>query len=194
MHEVSGAPSPSHASLSFHRLSVFISVVFHGLWFFPTINKTDQDRTLRSMKPRATPWHISCSTWVAQRHKKIATAVEKFQPNLGATKDLQEHTAASAVLKFIDLSRTPAQGQKSPRFIAGTALIAGSFLVYLAYPVILLYLPFSGSVKFGATVAVWVLSWAVFSAGILLTGPQGYEWVKGLWTRMTGGNSGKRAG
>ncbi|MDP2602792.1 MAG: hypothetical protein Q8S00_09395 [Deltaproteobacteria bacterium] len=120
--------------------------------------------------------------------------MERFQPNLGATKDLQEHTTPSALLKLIDLSRTPAQGQKSLRFIAGTALIAGSFLVYLAYPVILLYLPFSGSVKLGATVAVWVLSWAVFSAGILLTGPQGYEWLKGLWTRMAGGNSGKRAG
>ena len=120
--------------------------------------------------------------------------METFQPNLGATKDLQEHTAASARLKFIDLSRASAQGQKSLRFIAGTALITGSFLVYLAYPVILLYLPFSGSVKVGATVAVWVLSWAVFSAGILLTGPQGYEWLKRLWTRMSGGNSGRRAG
>ena len=120
--------------------------------------------------------------------------MEKFQPNLGATKDLQEHIAASALLRYINLSRTPAQGQKSLRFIAGTALITGSFLVYLAYPVILLYLPFSGSVKFGATVAVWVLSWAVFSAGILLTGPQGYEWLKGLWTRIAEGNSGKRAG
>ena len=120
--------------------------------------------------------------------------MEKFHPNLGANTGLQEHTAASALLRHINLSRTPAQGQKSPRFIAGTALIAGSFLVYLAYPVILLYLPFSGSVKVGATVAVWVLSWAVFSAGILLTGPQGYEWVKGLWARMTGGESGKRAG
>jgi len=105
--------------------------------------------------------------------------VEKFQPNLGATKDLQEHTTASAFPKFIDLSRTPAQGQKSLRFIAGTALIAGSFLVYLAYPVILLYLPFSGSVKVGATVAVWVLSWAVFSAGILLTGRRATNGSKG---------------
>ena len=120
--------------------------------------------------------------------------MEKFQPNLEANTSQQEHTAASAPLKFIDLSRTPVQGQKSLHFIAGTALIAGSFLVYLAYPVILLYLPFSGKFKVGATVAVWILSWAVFSAGIFLTGPQGYEWVKGLWTRMAGGNSGKRAG
>jgi hypothetical protein len=120
--------------------------------------------------------------------------MEKFQSNPGANTGLQEHTTASALLRFIDLSRAPAHGQKSLRFIAGTALIAGSFLVYLAYPVILLYLPFSGSVKLGATVAVWVLSWTVFSAGILLTGPQGYQWVKGLWTRMAGGDGGKRAG
>ena len=120
--------------------------------------------------------------------------MKQFHPNLEANTSLPEHTAVSALLRFIDLSRTPAQGQKSLRFIAGAALIAGSFLVYLAYPVILLYLPFSGKFKVGATVAVWVLSWAVFSAGILLTGPQGYEWVKGLWTRMTGGESGKRAG
>jgi len=120
--------------------------------------------------------------------------VEKFQPNLEANTALREHTAASALLRFIDLCRAPAHGRKSLRFIAGAALIAGSFLVYLAYPVILLYLPFSGSVKLGATVAVWVLSWAVFSAGIFLTGPQGYEWFKGLWTRMTGGDSGKQAG
>jgi len=117
--------------------------------------------------------------------------VKTFQSNLDANTSIQEHTAASAPLKFIDLSRTPAHGQKSLRFIAGTALIAGSFLVYLAYPVILLYLPFSGSVKVGATVAVWVLSWAVFSAGIFLTGPQGYEWVKGLWTRMTAATAGE---
>jgi hypothetical protein len=120
--------------------------------------------------------------------------VEKFQSNPGANTGLQEHTTACALLRFIDLSRTPAHGQKSLRFIAGTALIAGSFLVYLAYPVILLYLPFSGKFKVGATVAVWILSWAVFSAGIFLTGPQGYEWVKGLWARMTSGESGKRAG
>jgi hypothetical protein len=120
--------------------------------------------------------------------------MEKLQPNLGANTGLQEHTAPSALQKFAAFFRTPAYGQKSVRFIAGATLIAGSFLVYLAYPVILLYLPFSGSVKVAATVAVWVSSWAVFSAGIFLTGPQGYEWVKGFWTRLTGGDSGKQAG
>ena len=119
--------------------------------------------------------------------------MEKFHPNLEANTGLQEATALSACQRFLAFFQSSAHGQKSPRFIAGAALIAGSFLVYLAYPVILLYLPFSGSVKVGATVAVWVLSWAVFSAGSLLTGPQGYEWLKGLWTRMASGNSGKRA-
>ncbi|MBI2532518.1 MAG: hypothetical protein HYW03_09955 [Deltaproteobacteria bacterium] len=120
--------------------------------------------------------------------------MKKFHPNLEANTGLQEATAPSACQRFLDFFQSSAQGQKSLRFIAGAALIAGSFLVYLAYPVILFYLPFSESIKVGATVAVWVLSWAVFSAGSLLTGPQGYEWLKGLWTRMAGGNSGKRAG
>jgi len=146
------------------------------------------------MKPRAILWHISCSIRATQRHREIVTAMEKFHPTLEANTGLHEPSAPSALQRFVTFLRTPAQGQKSLRFIAGTALITGSFLVYLAYPVILLYLPFSGSVKVRATVAVWVLSWAVFSAGSLLTGPQGYEWLKGLWTRMAGGNSGKRAG
>ncbi len=120
--------------------------------------------------------------------------MEKFQPNLGANRGLQERSAASALKRFRAFFRTPGHGQKSLRFIAGAALISGSFLVYLAYPVILLYLPFPGKFKVGATVAVWILSWAVFSVGIFLSGPEGYEWLKGLWTRMAGGHSGKRAG
>ena len=120
--------------------------------------------------------------------------MDNFHPNLEANTDSYESVAPSTGQKFLAYLRTPSQGQKSLRFIAGAALIAGSFLVYLAYPVILLYLPFSGKFKVGATVAVWILSWAVFSAGIFLTGPQGYEWVKRLWTRMTGGDGRKRAG
>jgi hypothetical protein len=115
----------------------------------------------------------------------------KFHPNLEANTGLHEPIAPSACQKSLVFLRTLSHGQNSLRFIAGAALIAGSFLVYLAYPVILLFLPFSGKFKIGATVAVWILSWTVFSAGILLTGPQGYEWVKGLWTRMTGGESAK---
>jgi len=128
------------------------------------------------------------------RRKKIVTAMEQFHPNLEANTGSQEPIAPPAKRRFLAVFQTSALGQKSLRFIAGAALIAGSFLVYLAYPVILLYLPYSGKFKVGATVAVWILSWAVFSAGIFLTGPAGYEWFKGLWTRMTGGDSGKQAG
>ena len=120
--------------------------------------------------------------------------MDKFHSNPGKSTSSQEHIAPSALQRFVAFFRSPARGQRSLRFIAGATLIAGSFLVYLAYPVILLYLPFSGSVKAGATVVAWVLSWTVFSAGIFLTGPEGYEWLRGLWTRMTGGDSGKRAG
>ena len=97
----------------------------------------------------------------------------------------------SACQRFLARFRIPAHGHKSLRFIAGTALIAGSFLVYLAYPIILLILPFPGSIKVGATLAVWIVSWVVFSAGIFLAGPEGCEWFKELWTCMGGGHGRK---
>jgi hypothetical protein len=71
----------------------------------------------------------------------------------------------------------------SGRFICGAVLIAGSFLVYLAYPIILLLIPSSGMFKITATITVWALSWAVFSAGIYLTGPEGYRRLKAFWLR-----------
>jgi hypothetical protein len=78
------------------------------------------------------------------------------------------------------------------RFIAGIAIIAISFLVYPAYPFIILLLPSSIRVKFGVIIALWLLSWCAFSAGILLAGLEGYEWLKELWKRRTGG--GRRKG
>jgi hypothetical protein len=77
----------------------------------------------------------------------------------------------------------------SARFIVGTVLMAGSFLVYPAYPVILLWLPLSASAKAGVSVAVWVLSWGTFSLGAYLAGPKGYAWFKGLWQRLIGNRS-----
>ena len=62
-------------------------------------------------------------------------------------------------------------------------LIASSFLVYLAYPIILLLIPVSGTVKITATIAAWALSWVVFSLGIFLTGPEGYRRFKAFWLR-----------
>ena len=69
------------------------------------------------------------------------------------------------------------------RFLVGIGLIAASFLVYLAYIVIILFLPFSAKTKAGAIVAASLLSWAGFSAGIFLAGHEGYHWVKRLWRR-----------
>jgi hypothetical protein len=83
----------------------------------------------------------------------------------------------------------PAVRQKSARFIAGTVLMAGSFLVYPAYPVIILWLPLSASAKAGASVTVWLLSWGTFSLGGYLAGPEGYAWFKRLWRRITGSRS-----
>ncbi len=73
----------------------------------------------------------------------------------------------------------------------GTVLISGSFLVYLAYPVILVILPFAPSIKLAAVAAVWVLSWSAFGAGIFLAGPDGFEWLKKLWSRITRGQLGR---
>ena len=77
----------------------------------------------------------------------------------------------------------------SARFIIGAVLIAGSFLVYLAYPIILLLLPASGSIKVSATIVASVLSWVVFSLGIFLTGPEGYTLFKALCRRVIGAPS-----
>jgi predicted PurR-regulated permease PerM len=71
-------------------------------------------------------------------------------------------------------------------------LISGSFLVYLAYPIILLMLPLTESIKLAAVVAVWVLSWSAFSAGVFLAGPDGIEWLKQLWSRVTRGSLAKK--
>ncbi len=76
--------------------------------------------------------------------------------------------------------------QQSVRFFVGTVLMAVSFLVYPAYPVIILWLPLSASAKAGVSVAVWVLSWGTFSLGAYLAGPDGYAWFKGLWKRLIG--------
>ena len=72
----------------------------------------------------------------------------------------------------------------SLRLIVGIVLMAGSFLAYPAYPIILLWLPISAGTKTAVSVGVWVLSWSTFSLGAYLAGPQGYAWFKGLWNRV----------
>ena len=66
------------------------------------------------------------------------------------------------------------------RFVAGIALMAVSFAVYPAYP-ILLALPVSGEMRIAVTVAASLVSWGVFSVGIFLAGREGYDWLKGQW-------------
>jgi hypothetical protein len=67
-------------------------------------------------------------------------------------------------------------------FVTGVGLIAGSFLVYLAYPIIV-FLPLSGRLKIAVIVFASVLSWSAFSLGILLAGLEAYEWLKELLKR-----------
>ena len=101
-------------------------------------------------------------------------SIEEIQPNLDGNADLK-------------LPSAPAAHRKSVKFIAGTVLMAASFLVYPAYPVIILWLPLSASAKAGVSVAVWVLSWGTFSAGAYFAGPEGYQFFKGLWRCVVGG-------
>jgi hypothetical protein len=58
------------------------------------------------------------------------------------------------------------------------ALIASSFGMYLAYPVILL-LPIGPWAKGIVIVGASVLSWAVFFGGTLLAGREGLAYLKG---------------
>ena len=86
-----------------------------------------------------------------------------------------------AVLKFF--RQATAFDRQRALFIAGVVLMVISFLVYPAYPIIVVFLPASESVKISIIVAAWFFSWSVFSAGIFLAGLEGYEWLKGLWKR-----------
>jgi hypothetical protein len=88
-----------------------------------------------------------------------------------------------------NMDSTLVNDNPSARFICGAILIAGSFLVYLAYPIILLMTPASGTIKIATTIALWALSWAVFSAGIFLIGPEGYRRFKAFWSRNKSGST-----
>jgi hypothetical protein len=67
--------------------------------------------------------------------------------------------------------------------ITGIALMCASFLIYPAYPFIMLVVPFPVLVKIGMTISAWVLSWLLFAAGFLLAGVEGYELLKERWKR-----------
>jgi hypothetical protein len=62
-------------------------------------------------------------------------------------------------------------------FLTGVGLMAGSFLVYPAYPVIVIW-PVSDRARVEVTLVAAALSWAVFSAGLYLAGRRGWVWLR----------------
>ena len=72
------------------------------------------------------------------------------------------------LFRAADGTRVP--WSKRLTFIAGLGLIAASFLVYLAYPLIFLLASGSAIAKIVISVAAWVLSWSSFTGGLLLAG------------------------
>lgn len=60
--------------------------------------------------------------------------------------------------------------------------MAASFLVYLAYPVVV-FLPLSDRGKVALTLGIAVTGWAIFAGGLWLTGRRGYVWLRRRWRR-----------
>jgi hypothetical protein len=69
------------------------------------------------------------------------------------------------------------------RFIIGVSLIAVSFTVYIAYFIIVLFLPYSHETKAAAVVAASLISWGGFVLGIFLAGDEGYHLIKRVCLR-----------
>jgi hypothetical protein len=91
----------------------------------------------------------------------------------------QENSADSCSTKL-------PESRSRSMFVAGLALVAISFLVYPAYPIIILLVPASAIVKAGLTVTAWILSWICFSAGVCLAGFQRYRSLRepGAWRTL----------
>jgi hypothetical protein len=58
--------------------------------------------------------------------------------------------------------------------------MAASFLVYPAYPVLVL-LPETERHRVEATVAAAAISWTLFVAGLVLAGRRGWVWLRRRW-------------
>lgn len=59
--------------------------------------------------------------------------------------------------------------------------MAGSFLVYPAYPV-LVFWPVAAHVRVeGVLLAAAVVSWGVFGVGLYLAGRRGWVWLRRRW-------------
>ena len=64
--------------------------------------------------------------------------------------------------------------------MTGVMLMAGSFLVYPAYPILVLW-PAAERARVEITLVAAVLSWTVFSAGLYLAGRRGWVWLRRRW-------------
>lgn len=64
--------------------------------------------------------------------------------------------------------------------MTGVLLMAGSFLVYPAYPVLVLW-PAADRIRLQLTLVAAALSWTVFSAGLYLAGRRGWVWLRRRW-------------
>ena len=69
------------------------------------------------------------------------------------------------------------------RFVVGVSLIAVSFTVYIAYIIIVLFLPYSHETKAAAVVVASLISWGGFALGMLLAGHEGYHLIKRVCLR-----------
>ena len=75
----------------------------------------------------------------------------------------------------------PARPHRGRRgFMTGVLLMAGSFLVYPAYPLLVLW-PVTDRTRVELTLVAAALSWAVFSAGLYLAGRRGWVWLRRRW-------------
>ena len=72
----------------------------------------------------------------------------------------------------------PHRGRRG--FLAGVVMMAGSFLVYPAYPVLVLW-PATDRARVEITLVAAALSWVVFSAGLYLAGRRGWVWLRRRW-------------
>jgi hypothetical protein len=72
----------------------------------------------------------------------------------------------------------PHRGRRG--FVTGVLLMAGSFLVYPAYAVVVLW-PVSDRTRIALTLVAAAVSWGVFSAGLYLTGRRGWIWLRRRW-------------
>ena len=81
----------------------------------------------------------------------------------------------------------PHHGHGGPRshrgrrgFTTGVVMMAGSFLVYPAYPILVLW-PTTERIRVGLTVVAAGVSWVVFSTGLYLAGRRGWIWLRRRW-------------